>query len=775
MKNQSSTNQHNYLQTISWYDAEARPGQLLATHANNVSHRAALYGEKCGIAEIVRIAGLFHDLGKVTQDFQNKLKGNTAQNKHVEHSVYGGRRVFEDVSPLPPVAEILSNIISAHHGQLYDNISPDGETTLRDKMQKQNVGLLPAPPDDSAINIEKMKAELVSTINKLHDQDKAFGLSMLTKLAYSCLVDADRLDAYLHDKHMLASQDEIIINTQLQTDKQLESAYNWDSLLTHLNGYLKAKNNNASSEMAVFRQHVSDNCAKAGTRAKGIYKLEVPTGGGKTLSSLRFALTHAKAHKMDRIIYVIPYLSILSQTAAELRQALGADENTVLEHHSGFLPADDENSTALYKLHTDRWDAPIILTTQVQFLESIFSARASDLRKLHNMANSVLIFDEAQSLPIKCVHLFNSAMNFLHRVCGSTILTCTATQPLLDKVSIQLHFSENPSLVECPPISKRTEIINSTKHGGYTYPELASFVLDKHNKSTLVIVNTKAAAKALYDELRHTNTNVLHLSTNMCGAHRDDVLAELRIRLKLGVPVICVSTQLIEAGVDISLECVIRDIAGLDSIHQAAGRCNRHGEFGEVKNVYVIDIAGENLSKLDDIKAGADATRRIFSEKHDDEMKAFYEYYFYNRKDKMDFIINGSDTVYDLLSHNFRGTNGYANRKDKHGIPQPFMKSAPRSAADAFHVIGQGRTDIIVPYGFALDLVEQYARTQCFDEKRKLQRLLGRYSVSLYRYQIEALGSRALRPVEELTVLVKGFYDDAIGINVDGQHDFLFM
>ncbi len=257
--------------------------------------------------------------------------------------------------------------------------------------------------------------------------------------------------------------------------------------------------------------------------------LEVPTGGGKTLASVRFALEHARKHGLDRIIYVIPYLSILSQTAKEIRRALDADESTVLEHHSNFLVHPDEAEN--YKLHTDRWDAPIILTTQVQFLESIFSAKGSDLRKLHNMADSVLIFDEAQSVPVKCVHLFNGAVSFLNRVCSSTILLCTATQPLLDTVERPLVFSKKESVAVCDSQPKRYELKNEMKPGGHTYPELAAFVLDKHKSSTLVIVNTKAAAKALTEELAASGVQALHLSTNMCSAHRDDVIKELRRRL----------------------------------------------------------------------------------------------------------------------------------------------------------------------------------------------------------------------------------------------------
>ena len=577
---------------------------------------------------------------------------------------------------------------------------------------------------------------------------------MLTKFVYSCLVDADRLDAYLFENGL----------------EYKPSNPDWDSFLARL--VKKLGTFDATSEIGAFRRQVSDSCAQAGAREQGIYKLEVPTGGGKTLASLRFALEHAKRHGLERVIYVIPYLSILSQTAQDIRHTLDADEFTVLEHHSGFLP----DEPTYYKLQTDRWDAPVVLTTQVQFLESLFSARGSDLRKLHNMANSVIIFDEAQSLPVKCVHLFNGAINFLYSVCGSTILLCTATQPLLDKVNRPIRLSENPSLVQCGPLAKRTRVVSKIKADGYSYLELADFVRERHESSTLVIVNTKAAAKALYEELKDDEVAVLHLSTNMCAAHRDAVIAELRQRLKEREPILCISTQLIEAGVDISFACVIREVAGLDSIYQAAGRCNRHGEFEQVKDVYVVNISGQKLDKLPDIKIGAEITRWLFDEGRGDNIEEYYRRYFYARRGSTDYSIEGG-TLYDLLSHNKQGQHSYRGRKDKKGVPPPRMLAAIRSAADGFYVIDRGRMEVIVPYGRALELVSQYAAAAGDDAKRRrLLQTLGKYSVSLYQYQLDALEqSGALYAQDGLTILAGGFYDPERGVDLDGRHEFLYV
>jgi CRISPR-associated endonuclease/helicase Cas3 len=628
---------------------------------------------------------------------------------------------------------------------------------------------LDLPENVTAMNNEAINDALQTEFLTVFEnsQKDPFALSMMVKMAYSCLVDADRLDAYLHEKR----------------EKYRHPEKNWDTMLNNLSNYLSGFQED--SDIATFRQSISESCAKAGARNLGIYKLEVPTGGGKTLSSLRFALEHAKKHNLDRIIYVIPYLSIVSQTANEIRSALKIAENdtkTVLEHHSGFLPDLKE----YYKLQTDRWNGQIILTTQVQFLESIFSAKGSDLRKLHNMARSVLIFDEVQSLPLKCIYLFNSTLHFLNRVCQSTILLCTATQPLIDTVEINLEFSENPSLAKAGILPERTRIVNALEPGGYSYPELKNFVLKKHQNSTLVIVNTKAAAKELYIELKNEGVNVLHLSTNMCSAHREKVIEELRSNLPKkengkytkGKPVICISTQLIEAGVNISTECVIRSLAGWDSILQAAGRCNRHGEFDEIKDVYVVNIRGEKLDKLPDIKNGAEVTWRLFEEGRT-SINEYYNDYFHARiqRQKMDYPIKDSvHSVYGLLSNNKHGCLALTRRIDKQNTSQPSLRQAIRSASEAFYVIDRGRTEVVVPYGEAMKLLEIYLASDDIEKKRSLLKRLEKYSVSLYKYQMDALtkkGGVSSHGYGNISVLTEGFYDENRGVDLEGQHKFL--
>ncbi len=740
-------------------DKAARDGQTLEEHSIRVAELARDFGEKCGIPHLVYLAGIMHDFGKTQPEFQRYLFDEHAKRGSVLHSKYGAKQIFGELMRFPPAAEILANSVAAHHGRLYDSLSPNGETPLAELLR--NTGALEEVSAGGA-DTAALKAEMDKILHSVPNDptQQMFAVSMLTKLIFSCLVDADRLDAYLFESGKSYS----------------EQTADWDEMIAQLSK--KLAEFDEESDISSMRKKVSEDCAKSGLLSKGIYKLEVPTGGGKTLSGLRFALEHARKHKMDRIIYVIPYLSILSQAAAEIREALNADEATVLEHHSGFMvKPDDEES---YKLRTGRWDSPIILTTQVQFLESLFSAKGSDLRKLHNMSNSVIIFDEVQSLPIKCVHLFNYAANFLHYAMGSTLLLCTATQPLFDKVPRPIELTKDDSIAKCGALPERYKLVPSLKPAGYSYPELAEFVLEKNKMSTLVIVNTKAAAKNLLEELRARGANAVHLSTNMCGAHRDSVINKLRQQLKAlnsnpenAEPVICVSTALIEAGVNISFECVIRDIAGLDSIYQAAGRCNRHDEFGEPKNVYIVNIAGESLDKLPDIKIGAEVTHRLLSDE-DLDIDLYYQLYFYNRKKAMDYPLNGGGSLLDLLSVNQKGKNAYLSQKSRREKQPPTLISSIRSAADEFYVIDKGRTDVIVPYGESEELCARFSESDDLTEKSSLLRELGRYTVSLYQYQVDALQKQgALYEDGGLNHLARGFYHAERGLDLEGNHEFL--
>ena len=361
------------------------------------------------------------------------------------------------------------------------------------------------------------------------------------------------------------------------------------------------------------RRAISDACMRSAEKGKGIFTLTVPTGGGKTLASLRFALEHARLHGLDRIVYVVPFTSIIDQNAKVARDILEpADDMTnrgriVLEHHSNLVP---EVETAYQKLVAQDWDAPVVYTTMVQFLETLFGAGTRGVRRMHRLSNAVLIFDEVQSLPLRCVHLFNNAVGFLIEHCNSTAVLCTATQPLLDKVdtrkgAMRLHPDSElvPDVPELFDALRRVQVIDRRRPDGWSEAAIADLGLGclGDEGSTLVIVNTKRAAKRVFAALLESKAehqHVFHLSTDMCPAHRRSVLGKVRKRLAEDRPVICISTQLIEAGVDISFPVVIRVLAGLDSIAQAAGRCNRNRER-PIGNVYVVCLLYTSPSPRD--------------------------------------------------------------------------------------------------------------------------------------------------------------------------------
>ena len=581
-------------------------------------------------------------------------------------------------------------------------------------------------------------------------------LHLMTKALYSCLVDADRCDA-----------------AGIKPDNTVPD---WAKRIQQLENHLAevAK----TSDLDSLRNRISQHCQQSGGRKQGIYTLPVPTGGGKTLSSLRFALEHAREHNLKRIIYVVPYLSILDQTAARMREVFANDDDFILEHHSNIELPEVEEDEEQYRLLTSRWDSPLILTTMVQFLETIYSNKASKLRKIHNMSEAVLIFDEIQSLPIKCVHLFNDAVNFLNVFAKSTILLCTATQPHLDKVPHPVRLSDNPALVTLSPdelkVFARVRAEDKTQspmsHGQIA--RLAKAQLDV-GKSTLVIVNTKGDARGVYAHCKSLDIGYekAFLTTDLCPAHRLAVLKRLHTNLTEKRPTLCVSTQLIEAGVDISFGCVIRAEAGLDSIVQAAGRCNRNNEHPEEpQSIFIVDLEGENLSRLPEIEEGKRQTERVFREMQGmdmlsaEAMDLFYKYYFFNQKNKMDYVTECNrdgkpkSSIYSLLNDNPLGAHAY---KDLTGQIYRGLPAAFKTAAEAFSVIDGGQTGIVVPYGEALEIVAAFQKSFNPLEKMRVLRRLQKYTVNVYSNTLSKLvDAGAIRAVDDSFYLLSpDWYD----------------
>ncbi len=410
----------------------ARENQELNDHLTATANLAKEFSSVFDCGNTVYLAGLLHDLGKYTQAFQDYLKrslsGGAVTRGEVIHALQGAKFAEETIND-HVIADIVGNVIATHHGGLFDNIS-NGERTLSVKINKGEDKLHYAEAVDAfcpSVNEATLKTEIFNfcQLSQTKNINPYFMLHLLTKAVYSCVVDADRCNS-----------------AGLEINDKLPD---WTNLIQKLENFLVSFPDNYGIDKV--RKSISEQCRQAGNRKQGIYTLSVPTGGGKTLSSLRFALEHAKKYNLKRIIYIIPYLSILDQTASTMHKVFPDNgDELILEHHSNIEPPHEDDAEGQYRLLTSRWDSPIILTTMVQFLESIYSNKASKLRKLHNMSEAVLIFDEIQALPIKCVHLFNEAVNFLQIFGKSTVLLCTATQPHLQYTERPVRLSDKPDI-----------------------------------------------------------------------------------------------------------------------------------------------------------------------------------------------------------------------------------------------------------------------------------------------------------------------------------------
>ena len=556
-----------------------------------------------------------------------------------------------------------------------------------------------------------------------------------------------------------------------------------------------------------IRRRISSDCLKRAVDSQGIYTLTVPTGGGKTLASLRYALHHAQKHNLDRIIYIIPYTSIIDQNAQVVREILG--EDWVLEHHSNLEP---EKQSWQDKLLCENWDKPIVFTTMVQFLDAWFGGGTRGARHIHPMTNSVLIFDEIQTLPVKCVHLFCNVLNWLTKFGKSTAVLCTATQPLLGELGLQnfpedkrgaitarglLRLPENAEIMgKYQDLDKlfadlsRVEIRFNEKSGGWNVEEAGTFLLEQFQTtpSCLFIVNTKKWAQELYQYCQKQNVPpeaLFHLSTHQCAAHRKAIFDTIKARLEKKQPVICISTQLIEAGVDISMACVIRALGGLDSIAQAAGRCNRHKEVDKGL-VYVLNLQEQDFTRiLPDIQAGKTHAERVFRDFAGQDilqpaaMELYFEYYFYQRSDEMAYSIKNSATgsLLDWLSDN--ALNPYGEKNNKRSKPLPLLMQSFKSAGRAFQAIDAPTHAVIVPYGEGAELIAKLCGEWDPKEMHRTLQKAQRYSVNVFPNVWGKLQKEnALHETIEGSGIyyLKGRpYNDDFGLSVDETSDMTFL
>jgi CRISPR-associated endonuclease/helicase Cas3 len=706
--------------------------QPLSDHLLGTSSRSAGFAARFGAEQWGRICGMLHDLGKFSAEFQSRLEGGP----RVDHSAAGANEAIRRYGLAH--GKLMAYVIAGHHTGL-----PDGGTSVCSD-RKTLASRLSEVSVPAISGYEGFLAELPPTISppvKLQDGSPGFSANFFIRMLYSCLVDADYLDT----------------ETWLDGARAgLRVGYpDIPSLLSRLDAYLDSLRPEPT-RVNKHRAEILGACRRAAEVSPGIFSLTVPTGGGKTLSSLAFALRHAARHGLDRVIYVIPYTSIIEQNAAVFREALGDIGNTaVLEHHSNFDPSErDENEEGNYgneplrlQLASENWDAPVVVTTSVQFFESLFACRSSRCRKLHNVARSVVILDEVQILPTSLLLPCIAAIKELSRHYGTSVVLCTATQPALRKADWLPCGLDDGEVREIAPdpgaLYKEFRRVDVTWAGTLSDADVARRI--RSSKQVLCVVNTRAHARKLYEVLGPGDGHI-HLSALMCPAHRTRKLDEIRRRLKDGMICRVVSTQLVEAGVDIDFPAVLRSAAGVDSIAQAAGRCNREGKLPGRGDVLVF--VPENGLPPGYFQRAANVG----------EMTA---------REYSDLLSPGAVRHYFSTLYSFEGRGGLDRKElvrrieeNARSLDFPF-----REVAEDFRLIENVMDSLIIPYNAeAQERIEELRRT---DFLAATARKIQKYTIQVPRRTMEALLSSGVVEVirDRFHVLVnESLYRDDLGL-----------
>lgn len=596
--------------------------QPLAEHLLGVGQQAAAKAAPFGGQILADAAGRLHDLGKYTREFQNRLTGDLHK---VDHATWGARIARERY---PGLGTLIAYGIAGHHaglanGQLGEARSALSERLSEDYRQQHLPVLLPDWQADITL---PPKLDLPPGFRLAESkQQLPFQFSLLARMIFSCLVDADFIDTDNFYRRIEGSE-----------PRSENAAPALDALRAKLDRHLAMlpKDGGINPLRADILSHVRAQAASE----PGLFSLTVPTGGGKTLASLAFALDHALAHGLRRVIYVVPFTSIIEQTAAVFRTAFGdLGQQAVLEHHSAYFddPASEPQAREKRRLAMENWDAPVIVTTAVQFFESLFADRPARCRKLHNIAASVVILDEAQTLPLPLLRPCVQLIGELARNYRASVVLCTATQPALRKEDGFPDGLEQVRELALAPkrLYERLKRV-TVRHVG-TLDDAALAEQLRAHEQMLCIVNNRRHARALFDAIAD-QPGARHLTTLMHAHHRSAVLAEVRTRLAAGKACRLISTSLIEAGVDVSFPAVLRAEAGLDSIAQAAGRCNRNGER-PARDSHVLVFTTPDWTPPRELEQFAAAFRHIESRYRDDllSLEAVTAYFreLYWRKD----------------------------------------------------------------------------------------------------------------------------------------------
>ncbi len=653
--------------------------QSIKSHLEETAILAKEFADEFGYGDWGYFCGMLHDIGKYSAKFQRRIRGS---GETADHATAGAQLCLKLSKEKGGFYAAPAYCIAGHHAGLPDtgtSADTGDRGTFMGRMKKkiEDYGAY-----EEEISIPTLPPPVFARSEK---KDCTFTMSFLIRMLYSCLVDADYLNTedFMNDSGTSRMTGESIL-----------------VLLEKLNRHIAQWLVNEEKDTINGRRtEILKSCIEKGRKEKGLFRLTVPTGGGKTVASLAFALNHAVEHRMKRIIYVIPYTSIIEQNAKVFGDILGKEN--VLEHHSGI----DYESTDELKpkqLAAENWDLPVIVTTNVQFFESLFSNKSSKCRKLHNIANSVIIFDEAQMLPNDYLLPCIAAMEELIRYYRSSIVLCTATQP-----SLKMFFPKDMQYLElCPRMEEQFRFFKRASFqnlGKITEERLIERLRTEHQ--ALCILNTKNNVQRLYEKIK--GDGVYHLSTFMYPHHRQKRLAAIRERLQAGERCIVIATSLVEAGVDLDFQSVYRELAGIDSMIQAAGRCNREGKRN-VQTSFAYYFQLEEMRRIPGQEQQIDTAKQVIRRYED---------------------ITSLEAVQEYFSrlYRFKGT-----ALDKKNILEEFQKGrfAFATVGKEFKLIEQNTKTILIPVEMRAKEIAEELKLK--GASKKLIREAGRYCINIY-------------------------------------------
>ncbi len=806
--------------------------ESVAEHTRKTAFLCGEKGKRCGLSRIMELCGTCHDMGKEKQTFDSYIHADEGtkrkQKGTIAHASTGAKFLYDRyhnaLGNEKLLAEMISYAIAAHHG-LFDCVDVEHTDIFTKRLSavedydeacqnaKRNYldgcgldGLYREATEEFALIwneiggiYERVKPVLVSRYGKeagpMLLDCKYFLLSCLQRLMLSLLIDSDweTTSDFMENIDTLSKPSVWNSKEIFQKAKENFETYMREKKQSAANCRLSEK----EKEINDARDALQKQCRRFAEYPAGIYCLPIPTGGGKTLSSLAYALEYCERHpETERIIYVSPFISVTEQNAKAFREAIG-EEQWILEHHSAVIGSGESESedyrAGKLSRYDINWEEPFICTTFVQFMNTLFSDKSESMRRMHRLANAVVIIAEVQSMPLKCVHTFNYMLNFLKAVCHTNVILCTATQPTLEEAVCPICYSEPKYMIENAAgwyrKFERVRIHTPEPNQKYTFESLGTEIAERteEHRSILVVLNTKSAVRKLYDILKAKQIPVEYLTTNLCAEHRSDKLASIREKLaKKQERIVVVSTNLIEAGVDISFQCVYRSMTGLDSLAQTAGRCNRNGEM-EWGTIYLIMLEGENTGNMEELQQNIRVTEGLISDfnrqhpgrrgsKEDESehgmydslllpewMDKYYKNVYFAALGKMSFPAEGLATnIVSLLSRGF----GPLERKNA-------MNQAYKTAGKTYRVIDDHSFGVLVPYEKGAELIEAIQQTSDMAEIKSCIRQAQRYTVNVRGNNMRKLEG-LLQPVSDeipglYMVAAPGAYGKEYGIAAEWE------